>query len=102
MSSLQLIETGGVYPYNFTTGPLKVFGGVIGYNELSPGIWGMVSGDANANGEVDTNDKTDNWENFAGLQDYLPGDFNMDSQIDNRDKDEYWLPNEGKASQVPD
>ncbi len=102
MSSVHLTETGGVYTYDFTTGSSQVYGGATGYIELTPDTWGMVSGDANANGQVDTNDKTDEWDNFAGLQDYLPGDLNMDSQLNNKDKNEYWLPNQGKASQVPE
>ena len=101
MSSMALTVTDGVYQYDFTTGANKVYGGDLGYGELSPGVWGMLSGDGDANGEVDNKDKDDVWELDQGTTDYLPGDFNMDGTVDSSDLD-FWDPNSGKGSGVPE
>ncbi|MEZ5196306.1 MAG: hypothetical protein R2764_07895 [Bacteroidales bacterium] len=46
-----LVESGGVYSYDFSTGVEKVFGGKNGHKELQPGVWGLISGDGDADGE---------------------------------------------------
>jgi len=89
------------YSYDFTSGESQAYGGAAGYNEISPGIWGMVSGDANADGSVDTNDGIDSWYPYVGLSGYLNADVNLDGQVDNQDKNEFWLPNFGKAASMP-
>ena len=61
----------------------------------------MVSGDGDANGTIETNDKTNFWSIFVGKTGYLQADYNMDSQTTNIDKNEYWLKNLTKESQVP-
>jgi hypothetical protein len=91
----------GQYIYNFSTSNLHVYGGSDGYVEIVPGVWGMVSGDADANGVIELNDKSVNWSLQAGEQGYQATDLNMDGQTDNPDKNESWLSNIGKESQVP-
>ncbi|MBC8487309.1 MAG: hypothetical protein H8D45_14865 [Bacteroidetes bacterium] len=61
----------------------------------------MISADANADGDVNSGDKTI-WTNQAGTKGYKSGDFNMNGQVSNTDKNELWLPNIGEGSQVPD
>lgn len=102
MSANPLPGSHGYYTYDFTLSDLQVHGGSAGYVELISGIWGMVSGDANANGTIEINDKSIDWSDKAGKQGYLNADFNMDGQADNPDKNEIWLNNLGKESQVPD
>ena len=63
--------------------------------EIQPGVWSMIAGDANADGQVDDLDKTVSWENNAGKNSYDPADLNLDGQVDNKDKDDYWYPNLG-------
>jgi hypothetical protein len=70
--------------------------------ELQPGVWGMIAGDANADGIVDELDKTGSWESHAGKNAYDPADLNLDGQIDNQDKDDFWYPNRGLGGQLPD
>ncbi len=93
--------TKGVYSYDFSTGDTQVLGGSDGYKELDTGVWGMIGGDANADGTIDGDDKSVTWESSAGENSYLQGDLNLDSQANNQDKDDYWLPNNGKSTQVP-
>ena len=101
MSAISLTESGGTYSYNFSTGLDKVYGDSNGYKELTPGLWGMITGDGDNNGQIGLPDKTDTWVFQAGKAGYYSGDFNLDVQVDNIDKDDYWLPNIGKGTQVP-
>jgi len=101
MSNFNLTPLGGVYTYNFTTGANQAFG-VNAHKELSPGVWGMFSGDGDQSKFIDDSDKIPVWENQAGTQGYLYGDYNLDGQVDNKDKDDNWVPNIGEGSQIPD
>ena len=102
MSSFGLKESGGIYSWDFSTSENKVFGGNLGYKEIAPGIWGMVGGDANADGEIDELDRTEGWNDVAGNAGYVGEDFSLDAQINNTDKNDIWLPNTGFGSQVSD
>ncbi|MCD4696363.1 MAG: hypothetical protein K8S16_09010, partial [Bacteroidales bacterium] len=63
---------------------------------------GIIAGDGNSSGLIDSTDKVNPWETQAGEKGYMSGDFNLDAQVDNKDKDDFWLPNEGKGYQVPE
>lgn len=102
MSAFPLSPSGGVYSYNFSNSADKVFGGNIGHKQLASGVWGMISGDGNADGIITIDDKTNLWFLQAGKAGYLPGDFNLDSQASNPDKNEFWKVNLEKESQVPE
>ncbi len=102
MSSIALKNNGeNIYGFDFTTSINKVYGSTAGYKDLGSGKYGMVSGDGNADGNIDLQDKLPTWEIKAGNTGYHPGDYNCDTQIDNVDKDIYWLPNRGFVGQVP-
>jgi hypothetical protein len=101
MSSAPLLPSGGVYTYDFTTGADKFYGGTLGCKQLGPGKWGMVSGDGDANKQVNNSDKNDVWRPQSGSSGYKPGDFSLDGQVNNVDKLDKWAPNSGKSSQVP-
>ncbi|RLD54717.1 MAG: hypothetical protein DRJ05_14150, partial [Bacteroidetes bacterium] len=100
ISANALVETSGVYEYDFTTSENQVLGGSAGYKEVATGIWGMVAGDSNADGTVDDLDKEQNWKTQAGLMGYYSGDYGLDSEVSNEDKNEIWLPNSGMNSPV--
>jgi PKD repeat protein len=102
LSNDALIPAGGVYVYDFSNGVNQVYGGANAHKQISSGVWGMYSGDGDGNGVINTEDKSDNWENQAGSRGYVEGDYNLDTETNNIDKDEYWIPNIGKGSQVPD
>jgi len=97
-----LIESGGIYSYDYSTDAGQVYGGVLGHKEMSAGVWAMISGDGDANKQVNNSDKNDVWSLQAGNSGYLSGDFNMDQQVDNLDKNDLWSPNSGSGSQIPD
>lgn len=101
MSANPLPEAGGVYSYDYSTGATQVYGGILGHEELVPGIWGMRGGDGDSDGQVGNPDKVDVWTVDAGSAGYLFGDFNLDGQANNPDKVEVWEPNSGGGSQVP-
>jgi len=102
LSSLPLSESGGIYSYDFSTGLDKVYGDNWGYNEITPGIWGMVAGDGVADDQIDSFDKENVWTFEVGTWGYKQGDFNMDVQINNKDKNNMWLKNINKLGQVPE
>jgi len=100
MSATAVIKSGGVYPYNFTTGEAQAYGGASGHKEVGTGIWGMFGGDADADGTIDASDKTV-WAGEAGTTGYKSGDLDMDTQVNNVDKNDVYVGNNGSSSQVP-
>jgi hypothetical protein len=100
MTANAVALSGGEYTYDFTTGVGQVYGGANAHKEITAGIWGMVSGDADANGEIDNKDKDDFWETQNGNMGYLSGDFDMDGQVGSSDNDGKWKGNAGTCSQV--
>jgi hypothetical protein len=101
LSANPLNKVGDNYVYDFSSGPNQVYGELDGCKELAPGIFGMVSGDASADGTINDFDKTEKWEMETGLPGYLPSDLNMDGESNNLDKNEFWLDNFGANSQMP-
>jgi len=102
LSSQALTLNGIVYSYDFSDDVSKVYGGTSGHVELSPGIWGMMTGDGNSDGHVDDLDNSGTWKTQAGKSGYLNGDYNLNTQVDNTDKNMLWIPNRGKNTQVPE
>jgi len=100
ISASPVIESGGIYNFDFTGAGQSY--GTESQNELTSGIWGMISGDVNADGDIDENDKSGLWESNAGESGFTESDLNLDGQVDNKDKDDYWLPNLGKGTGVPE
>jgi len=100
LSANPLSETGGVCIYDFSTSQSQAYG----FSQVNIGsnIWGMISGDSDGSGLIDNDDKSLNWENFAGTNGYLGSDLNMDTEVNNHDKNENWFPNQGEGSQVPE
>jgi hypothetical protein len=101
ISANPITESGGIYTYDFTT-PAGQAHGTNAQKNLGGGVYGIFGGDGNADGTIDTDDKTTIWSVEAGSSGYLKGDFNMNSQTDNSDKNDYWIENNGNSSQIPD
>ncbi len=100
MSAVPLIKSSNIYSYDFSIGASQAYG-TDSEKLLTGGVYGMYSGDANADGIIDDNDKTNSWNSETGLSGYLSSDLNLDGQSDNGDKNEIWLPNQGIGSQIP-
>jgi hypothetical protein len=99
MSANPLTKTGEVYTYDFTTANEKAYNS--GQKDLGSGKSGMIAGDANADGGVNTTDKS-LWNAHAGTKGYLLEDFDLDGEMNNRDKNDKWAPNNGETGQVPE
>jgi len=101
MSATPLVLSGGSFTFDFTTSAEQAYGGANGHKSLVTGVWGMVAGDGNADGNVGMPDKVDTWNVQGGNAGYLGGDFDLNGIVDNADKIETWTPNNGRGSQVP-
>jgi pimeloyl-ACP methyl ester carboxylesterase len=102
MSAFSVTGVDGLFEYDFTTDILNMYGGINSVNILPDGKFGMIAGDMDANGVVDSNDKTGLWENQTGQSGYLQTDIDLDGQADHPDKNDLWLKNMGKSSQLPE
>ena len=85
---------------DFTTGSDKYFGGSNGAVELEPGIWGMIAGDADGDGEILVIDTTIS-QTQLGMRGYRRGDFDMDGVVSVADCVTLWSANQGRISAVP-
>jgi hypothetical protein len=100
MSANPITENGGVYSYDFTNAQGQAYGN--SQANLGNGIYGMYSGDHNADGTINEGD-LNLWKAKAGLPgSYQMEDSNLDTQIDNRDKNDCTMINLNTNSQVPE
>ena len=99
MSSGSLTAAKGEYTWDFTISTGQAYGTDAQTN--INGVWGMIGGDANANGVIDTDDKVIVWDTEAGNNGYLSSDLNLDSEANNIDKNDIWTGNNGESSQIP-
>ncbi len=101
LSGYNLTNNGNnLFSYDFSTDSSQIYGGPLGCKEVEPSIWGMAAGDANGDGDIDTQDKLI-WETEAGTLGYKPSDFNMNEQVDNLDKDNSFIENMYLSSFIP-
>ncbi len=99
MSANPLVESGGVFSYDFSLAVSQAFQD--GQKSLGNGKYGMISGDGNASGWVGNEDYL-LWKAGAGKSGYYPVDFDLNRQVDNADKNSNWIPNLGAGSQIPE
>jgi uncharacterized protein YjiK len=85
--------------YDFSTGTGQYYGS--GAKELETGVFGMFTGDANGNDQVQNDDKNVDWAAQVGGSGYRGADFNLNGQVQNDDKNVYWNANVGAGTQVP-
>jgi hypothetical protein len=102
MSANPLSLSGTVYSVDFSTSATQVYRGASACKELTSGIWGLFSGNAYHDGQVDNKDKNDIWEIEKGNAGYFNGDMNMNGQVDDTDKQIFWESNAGKSCKVPE
>ena len=100
MSANALYLNGSIYEYDFSSGPDQVYGGESAHSHITVGIWGMTSGDANCDGEINNPDKDDVWLIQRNLSGYYPGDFNMNGNVSDYDLNTFWDINAGKSTKI--
>ena len=86
--------------YDFTTEMNKAYG----QNpmiELTPGKFGMIGGDGNADGIVNLIDREEVWSLQNGTMGYLSGDYDMNSGVNINDANQLWSISNGSVTQVP-
>ncbi|MCD4697850.1 MAG: hypothetical protein K8S16_16615, partial [Bacteroidales bacterium] len=100
MSANTLTLSGEEYIYDFTSDTGQVYNGINGHKEIATGIWGMMAGNGNSDGEISNQDKDDVWLLENGNAGYYSGDFDMNGQVNDSDKDVLWELNVGKSTRI--
>jgi hypothetical protein len=101
MSNNPVVESGGIYSYDFSTSETQVYGGTNGHKLLDTGVWGMVGADGNGNGLIQNTDETAVWKVDLGNSGYMAGDFDLNGLTQNTDETNYWKVNLGSGGQTP-
>ena len=99
VSKNALSYLGGAFAYDFTASAEQAYGD--NQSDLGNNYWGMIGGDANADGTINDNDGIESWYPFVGKTGYFGGDVNMDIQVNNQDKNDVWYKNNGKSEILP-
>jgi hypothetical protein len=83
MSNTGLVNAAGSYSYDFTTSVDQAYGGSNGFKLInaSPAVYGMVSGDADADGEISVLDYSDWATDFGNFGVYLRTDIDLDTEV---------------------
>ncbi len=103
MSANAISESSSLYTIDFTTASANTYLGTAGLASLTGGKFGMLSGDADGDGDVDAADLTA-WRAQNGIAfsyNNTNGDFNLDGVINAVDRNEFQRKNVAKTSQVP-
>ncbi len=91
------------YQFDFSSGASQAYG-LNPQRLLAPGVYGMLSGDATSDGNINIVDKNSYWRVQNGtMYEYLlkKADFNLDGNINIMDRNSYWRVNNGSTTQVP-
>jgi hypothetical protein len=93
-----LLNSGSAF-YDLSTSQSQAYGS----NAMKDlgSVFGLVSGDANGNGQIQNNDSETFWAVQNGQSGYKEGDFNLNGQVQNNDRETYWSSNNGRGTQVP-
>ncbi len=88
--------------YDFSTAQTQAYGtNPMVEVDTTNHVFAMPTGDANANGQIQNDDKNDYWKTQVGAAGYRSGDFNLNGQVQNDDKNDYWKGNLGNGTYVP-
>ena len=100
MSAIPVLFTNLVVAFDFATHSSQFYGGSNGAVELEPGVWGMVAGDADGDGEILAVDQLIH-ETQSGLAGYHRSDFNLDGSVSSEDTNNLWVVNQRRQTVVP-
>lgn len=81
LSNGPLVLAGNTYTYDFTDAITKAYGGPLGYKQIASGIFGMVAGDSDADGEVSVLDFSTWASQFGGSGVYSKADNDLDGEV---------------------
>jgi len=96
MSAQSVAFTNYLVSYDFTTGADKYNGGSSAAVQLEPGVWGMMAGDADGDGDVLAVDGSIGTDQL-GQSGYLRADFNLDGAVTSDDL-ALWTTNQGRKA----
>ncbi|MEM1323690.1 MAG: hypothetical protein AAGG75_25745 [Bacteroidota bacterium] len=97
-SSVLSLSSASTTIYDFSSSAANTLGGVNGIAPLSGGLFGMFSGDFNANGQVQNTD-VNGLVPSIGTSGYQMGDLNLNGQVQNTDLQNFLILNLGKGAQ---
>ncbi len=100
MSASKVDFKSGAATYNFTTSAGKAYGSSA-QNQLKSGVYGLIAGDLDGSGRVDTPDVFNRWSPNNGLGGYLGADADLSGFVNALDLLRVWLPNVGQQTKVP-
>ena len=100
MSAAGMTPTGNDYVYDFKDALSKAWGGAAGYRQIVPGVFGMVSGDADSDGSLSVLDFSSWATDFGKMQIYLSADIDGDGQVSVLDFSK-WATNFGMENIAP-
>jgi len=96
MSSEGLVASGGTFGYDFSTAITKAYNGAAGYKQIATGVFGMVAGDADADGSVYPSDYNE-WASKYNSTGNKNSDFDMDTNVYPSDYN-LWASNYNKGN----
>jgi hypothetical protein len=100
MANNAVTKVNDIYSFNYTTGSGQVYGGVNGTKQIATGVWGLIVGDADADGSVFNSDFNQWRVDFGFTGSYKSTDFDFDTNVFNSDFN-IWRTNFGYQTQVP-
>lgn len=92
------LNTDTVTSVNLSDATTSVFGGTNSVVDMGNGIWAMISGDFDENGQIQNTD-TNAVIQMLGVSTYNKADLNMNGQVQNSDINNLLQPNIGKGEQ---
>jgi hypothetical protein len=101
MTSANVTQNGAAYNWDFRDDLNKAYQAGQGFKDIGSGYFGMVSGDGDGNGVVQSTDETNIWKPQLNLTGYLNGDFDMNGIAQSTDETNYWKPNLNTGGQIP-
>ena len=81
MSAAGMPLSEGIYSFNFSTSLSQAYGGGSGYKQIETGVYGMVCGDANADGSIYVTDFTKWAIDFGITNVYSSSDVDMNGDV---------------------
>ncbi len=98
MSANGMTLAGSTYSYDFSIDVTQAYNGSTGYKLIATGVYGMVTGDADADGSVFPSDYNQ-WASKYNTAGYLNSDFDMDVNVYPSDYNK-WAANYNKGNPI--